>query len=92
VRGAAALKTQARPFTLIASGGIANGIDVAKCIALGADLAASARPLLAALERGGPRALIRLLETWRQETRSAMFLTGSATLRALQRAEIAPVP
>jgi isopentenyl-diphosphate delta-isomerase len=92
VRGAAALKSAVRPFTLIASGGIANGIDVAKCIALGADLAASARPLLGTLERGGPRALIRLLETWRQELRSAMFLTGSTTLRDLQRAEIVPAP
>ena len=36
-------------FTLIASGGITNGIYIAKSLALGADLAASANPILKAL-------------------------------------------
>jgi isopentenyl-diphosphate Delta-isomerase len=75
-----ALLKQERSFTLIGSGGIASGLDVAKCIALGADLAASARPMLAALHRGGTRALRLLLSTWERELRGVMFLTGSRTV------------
>ena len=83
VRSVASLKP-AVPFTLIASGGIASGIDAAKCIALGADLAASARPMIQELHRGGQKGLAALLDTWIRELRGVMFLTGSGTLAALR--------
>jgi isopentenyl-diphosphate delta-isomerase len=88
VREAAALKSDSRPFTLIASGGLASGIEMAKCIALGADLTASARPILTALHRGGKKGLRNLLAAWMREFRGAMFLTGSANIAELQRAPI----
>ncbi|MWV54350.1 type 2 isopentenyl-diphosphate Delta-isomerase [Chlorobium phaeovibrioides] len=69
------------PFSLIASGGIQSGIDIAKSIALGADLAASAGALLRSLHSG---TLEETLTTWMNDLRAAMFLTGSATIAELQ--------
>lgn len=84
----ARLKSTTRAFTLIASGGITTGIDAAKCIALGADIAASARPMLSALDRGGKKGLRELLTSWTEELRGVMFLTGSPTIATLQHARL----
>jgi isopentenyl-diphosphate delta-isomerase len=88
VAGAAAIKREGKEFVLIASGGIAGGLEIAKSIALGADLAASARPVLTALERGGIREVRTLLDSWKQELLGAMFLTGSPTVDALRHARL----
>lgn len=88
IRGLAALKTPEAQFTLIASGGIESGSDSAKCIALGADLVASARPILKAIDRGGKSVLRRLLQDWARELRGIMFLTGSPTIGELQKATL----
>jgi len=86
--GIAALKEKSpeyRPLAVIASGGIRNGLDVAKSIALGADIAASAQHLLKALRAGTLEETIR---TWANDLRAAMFLTGSATTAQLKHAPI----
>jgi isopentenyl-diphosphate delta-isomerase len=87
LREAAALK-QSVPFTLIGSGGIASGLDAAKCIALGADLVASARPMLSALHKEGTAGLRSLLASWEKTLRGIMFLTGSRTVTDLQHAPL----
>jgi isopentenyl-diphosphate delta-isomerase len=92
LRGAAALRNEGHQFTLIASGGISSGLDAAKCFALGADLAAAARPMLAALHRGGKRGLRTLIASWAFELRGAMFLTGSARIADLRSASLATLP
>jgi isopentenyl-diphosphate Delta-isomerase len=84
IRDAAALKTPDIPFTLIASGGISSAMDVARSIALGADLAASARPMLKELKRGGRSALEHMLDGWTRELRGIMFLTGARTIAELR--------
>jgi isopentenyl-diphosphate delta-isomerase len=91
LRDVAKLKAS-RTFTLIASGGIVSGFDVAKCIALGADLVASARPLLKTLHETGKRGLEKTIAQWIGELRAIMFLTGSATIADLQRAELVRYP
>jgi len=91
LRAVAPLKREVRPFTLIGSGGVTSGFDAAVCIALGADLAASARPVLAALRRGGTRGAVRLLRHWERQLRAVMFLTGSRTVADLQRAPLRTV-
>ncbi|MFN0157432.1 MAG: type 2 isopentenyl-diphosphate Delta-isomerase [Bacteroidota bacterium] len=88
VRETARLKTDSRTFTLIASGGIENGLDVAKCIALGADMCSAARPVLQTLMLHGKKAALLLIGQWTQELRGAMFLTGSKNIAALQRAPL----
>jgi isopentenyl-diphosphate delta-isomerase len=92
LRGAAALRTGGRAFTLIASGGITSGLDAAKCLALGADIAAAARPMISALHSGGKRGLRALLDAWAFELRGAMFLTGSARIADLRSASLVAVP
>jgi isopentenyl-diphosphate delta-isomerase len=72
--------------TLIATGGVATGLDVARAIALGADAAGIARPVLRALVAGGRAAATAFLEGVEAELRAVMLLTGSADLRALRRA------
>jgi isopentenyl-diphosphate delta-isomerase len=88
IAGAASLKRQGREFVLIASGGIGSGMDIAKSIALGADLAASARPVIASLHHGGVRHLERVVDAWVRQLRGAMFLTGSPTIDALRHATL----
>jgi isopentenyl-diphosphate delta-isomerase len=68
---------------LIASGGLETGIDVAKCIALGANLAALAWPLLRASLRSS-QAVIDTLEPIIQVLRVAMFCIGAPNVAALQ--------
>ncbi len=85
----AALKGSGTPFTLIASGGVSNGLDAAKCVALGSDLVASARVFLIELHRSGQKGLKKMIASWEEDLRSAMFLTGSRTLDDLRHAPMA---
>lgn len=84
VRQVASLRSSGRNFQLVASGGIHNGLDIAKALAFGADLAGAARPLLKALRAGGIHALEKLVNGWSTQFRGAMFLTGSMTIADLQ--------
>ena len=68
---------------LIASGGIRNGLEIAKCIALGASLAGVAGPLLPAAMRG-PRAVEAELDRWIHELRVTMFAAGARALSELR--------
>lgn len=68
---------------LIASGGVRNGVDIAKSIALGADMAGIARPFLAAAERSAD-AVAQLIQLYKAQFITAMFGTGSANIQALK--------
>lgn len=70
-------------LTLIASGGLRSGIDVAKAIALGADIAAMARPLLLKADEGEV-ALHGYIEDVLEDLRVCMFATGAGTVPALR--------
>jgi isopentenyl-diphosphate delta-isomerase len=78
------LKQRVAGLTVIASGGITNGFDCAKSIALGADITASARPLLKVLMEEGAPALQQRIEQWMAECTAAMFLTGAASMKELR--------
>ncbi|NTV06308.1 MAG: type 2 isopentenyl-diphosphate Delta-isomerase [Chlorobiaceae bacterium] len=68
-------------FEIIASGGIRCGIDIAKSLALGAQLAASARYILKALHEG---TLEETINSWLNDLRAVMFLTGAGTIPELR--------
>ena len=82
---------------VIASGGLRSGVDAAKCLALGADAAAFAAPLLRAAV-AGPDALADELRRVTAELRIAMFCVGAGTVPELRatphliRADAAPAP
>jgi len=70
--------------TVIASGGLRDGIDIAKCIALGAVAGGLAGPFLKAADQSAEAVdeLIRVLST---QLRITMLLTGSRTISELQK-------
>ena len=68
---------------LIASGGLRDGIDVAKCVALGAGLAGLAGPFLRAAAVSGEAASEAITEIAR-ELRIAMFAAGAGSIAQLQ--------
>jgi len=69
--------------TVVATGGIARGLDVAHAIALGANAAGIARPVLRALHEGGRDGAIKFLEGVESELRTAMLLCGAKDVAAL---------
>ncbi|MCL2724575.1 MAG: type 2 isopentenyl-diphosphate Delta-isomerase [Polyangiaceae bacterium] len=72
--------------TIIATGGIATGVDVARAIALGASAAGLARPVLRAFHAGGRDGVLAFFDGIEAELRAVMLLTGSANIEALRRA------
>ena len=74
---------------LIASGGVRTGVDMARAIALGADVCGIALPFLEAAERS-EQAVMELLDDLIAGLRIAMFATGSAVPAALRAALLAP--
>ena len=71
---------------LIASGGIRNGLEVAKTIALGADLAGLAFPFLQAAAKS-TQALDDLVQLLIAEIKTVLFCTGNANLLQLKQSK-----
>ncbi|GAC1658070.1 MAG: type 2 isopentenyl-diphosphate Delta-isomerase [Candidatus Dormibacteraceae bacterium] len=76
-------RTAAGDGTVIGSGGITGGIEVAKALALGADLAGIAGPFLRAAA-AGPEAAADFAEEVIRVLRTAMFAVGARNLAALR--------
>lgn len=71
---------------LIASGGLRDGVEVAKAIALGADLAGLAFPFLQAASES-ESAIDELIELLIAEIKTVLFCTGNANLDELKRSQ-----
>ena len=72
---------------IIASGGLRDGIDIAKSLALGADLAGLAGPFLQAASNSC-QAVDLLIQELKAQLRIAMLCTASPNIPALKRAEL----
>lgn len=74
-------------LTVIASGGVRNGLDVAKALALGADLVGMAFPFLQAATES-PERVVEKVERIVLELKICMFCLGVRTVSELRRARL----
>ncbi len=77
------VRTTTSDLPVIASGGLRSGIDVAKCIALGATVGGMASPFLKAAVNSVD-AVLQEIEDTVQELRIAMFCCGARCLARLR--------
>jgi len=75
--------SQTVKIPIIASGGVRDGVDMAKALALGASLTSISRPVLQATIKGvkETKAALSLLI---EELRNSMFLVGAGSVQALR--------
>ena len=74
-------KAVGEDFVLIADGGIQDGYDAFKALALGATAVSVGRPLMAPLEREGSAGVAGALRAMTGELKAMMVRTGSADLK-----------
>ena len=72
---------------LIASGGIRNGLEIAKCISLGANMCAMAYPFLKVASES-KESLFKFSEQIITELKGTMFLTGSSNISDLSKSRL----
>ena len=70
---------------LLASGGIRTGMDAAKALAMGAELAGFALPVIRAVVGGGAEAVVALFRSMERSLRAVMMMTASRTVADLRR-------
>lgn len=74
-------------LTVIGSGGVRTGLDVAKAVALGADLVGMASPFLEPATTGAER-VVEAIEGIVRELKIAMFCTGARTIDELRQVDL----
>lgn len=78
------LRKQFPAKTIVASGGIRNGIEWAKSLALGADAVAMALPFLRAAKDGSSEAVEIKINQLIHELKVVMFIVGARNISALK--------
>ncbi|MGA2975237.1 MAG: type 2 isopentenyl-diphosphate Delta-isomerase [Spirochaetia bacterium] len=73
---------------LLASGGIRTGTDAAKSLAMGAELAGYALPVIREAVKGGAEAVVSFFRRMEKALRTVMVLTGSRTIADLRRGTV----
>lgn len=69
---------------LIGSGGVQNGLDIVKCLVLGASLVGMAGPILRQLHSSGIDGAINFIQDIHHQIRLIMIATGADTIGAVQ--------
>ncbi len=77
---------------LLASGGIRNGMQAAKSLAMGAEMAGLALPVIREVVRGGPDAVVAFFGHLEKTLRTVMMLTGSRRVSDLRRGTVWQTP
>jgi isopentenyl-diphosphate delta-isomerase len=83
----AVVESMVAQLPIIATGGVRNGLDVARALALGATLVGIGYPFLKAASESYEK-VCELLESVVAELKVAMQLSGSATIAQLRQADI----
>ncbi len=78
-------------LTIIVDGGMQDGFDVFKAMALGADAVSVGRPLMEPLAQEGPAGAARILTEITDELKAMMVRTGSPDVHSIDPAVIHPV-
>ena len=73
---------------IIASGGIDNGVTMAKALAMGAVMCGSALPVFKTLKKRKITGLKDQILTWKKELQVALFLTGCKDIKSLQESNV----
>jgi isopentenyl-diphosphate delta-isomerase len=81
------VRKAAPELIVIASGGLRSGIDIAKCIALGASLGGMASPFLKAAVQSLDQT-INVIGSITREIRTVMFAAGIANLKELEQSDL----
>ncbi len=81
-----AVKRVSPNLPIIASGGLRNGLDIAKCIALGAIMGGMAGPFLKAAVKS-LQAVLDEIEIAQTELQIAMFAIGASSIDELQKTD-----
>ena len=75
---------------VMVDGGVRSGVDVLKMLALGADAVLVGRPLAIAAVGGGAEGVATILNQYADQLRSAMILTGCASLGEIDESILFP--
>jgi len=75
---------------ILADGGVRSGVDVLKMLALGAHAVLVGRPLAIAAVGGGAEGVVMVLNQYADQLRSAMILTGCASLDEIDESILFP--
>ena len=81
------VRRAAPQLTVFASGGLRDGIDIAKCIALGATLGGMASPFLKAATQS-QEATIQTIQLIQRQIQVCMFAAGAANLTQLRETQL----
>lgn len=85
------VRRAAPQLIVIASGGLRSGVDIAKCLALGARLGGMAAPFLKAAVRS-LEDTVQTIQEVKRELQVCMFAAGLANLQQLAQAELIELP
>ncbi len=81
-------KAVGEDFILVADGGIEDGFDAFKALALGADMVCTGRTLMEPYMKDGAEGVARTLRTMTDELLSMMYRTSAADVKAIDPAVI----
>jgi isopentenyl-diphosphate delta-isomerase len=84
------VKTASPDMDVFASGGLRDGLDIAKCLALGATLGGMAGQFLKAAAVS-TRSVAQMMELTQKQIRVTMFATGAGTLEDLKASKLISV-
>ena len=84
------VRATAPQMLVFASGGLRSGVDIAKCIAMGASLGGMARPFLKAAALSLEQT-IKTIQTITRQIQACMFASGTTDLSALHVEKIPPL-